>query len=179
MRPHLMLLILGSVALAEVSSIEELKPIQRAHEEISQIKSNYRKALEKAVAKSGAEQAIGACRLDASKIKKAKSGNVQVGRTSLRLRNPSNRSPEWAKPILEDWAKKNPSQLPKNQLVELGPNHYGYVEPIFTEAICLNCHGAHLSPMMKKVIKASYPEDEATGFEVGQLRGVIWLESKP
>lgn len=179
MKYAMLIWLLGGSALAEVSSVEELKPIQRAHEEVDGLKKNYRRALDAALKKSGPEGAIGSCRLDASRLKAAKSGNLTVGRTSHKLRNPSNHGPEWVKPILASWVKRKRGDIPKEELVDLGGGKWGYVEPIFVEPVCLNCHGAHLTPMMQKTLKATYPEDQATGFSVGDLRGVLWLESAP
>ncbi|MFM8269556.1 MAG: DUF3365 domain-containing protein [Pseudomonadota bacterium] len=49
---------------------------------------------------------------------------------------------------------------------------------MYVEAVCLNCHGTHLNPEVKKEISSLYPSDQATGFQVGDFRGLIWLESQ-
>ncbi len=174
MKLVLAILILVGEARAEVSSVEELKPIQRAHEEVTEIRAQYKKALQKALKQKGTAGAIAECKLPDAIPDKTK-----VGRTSLKLRNPGNTAPAWVKPILDEWSAAKPSSIPKHKLVELGNHRYGYAEPIFTEPVCLDCHGKHISPMVRKTLKATYPEDKAIDFEVGQLRGLIWLESEP
>jgi hypothetical protein len=42
--------------------------------------------------------------------------------------------------------------------------------------LCLVCHGETLAPEIAAQIAAQYPEDQATGFADGDLRGVFWVE---
>ena len=44
------------------------------------------------------------------------------------------------------------------------------------QPLCLNCHGVELAPDVAGRIAELYPEDRATGFEAGELRGVFWVE---
>ncbi|MCB0751961.1 MAG: DUF3365 domain-containing protein [Ignavibacteriae bacterium] len=50
-----------------------------------------------------------------------------------------------------------------------------FAKPIFIEAPCLNCHGDAniISPAVAELIKEKYPNDKATGYKIGDLRGVI------
>ena len=47
---------------------------------------------------------------------------------------------------------------------------------IATEPGCLACHGAQVAPAVRAAIAAHYPDDAATGFAVGDLRGGLWVE---
>jgi hypothetical protein len=42
--------------------------------------------------------------------------------------------------------------------------------------LCLTCHGSNLDADIAASIAERYPEDRATGFEAGDLRGVFWVE---
>jgi hypothetical protein len=57
-------------------------------------------------------------------------------------------------------------------------DHVGVVLPIATEGLCLNCHGKKesLSQGVRSVLSERYPGDTATGYEMGELRGVVWIE---
>lgn len=167
-----------AAARTEVQSVEELEPMRRAHEEVEQIKQNFRKALQEALTANGPAKSVDKCKIEAPKVGAVSKESIEVGRTSHKLRNRSNAPRGWVKPILEKWAKLKAAEVPKHELVNLGPNHWGYVEPIFVEALCLNCHGKNVAPLVKSAIKSGYPNDEATGFEVGQLRGLFWAEVK-
>lgn len=103
---------------------------------------------------------------------------MKVGRTSHRLRNQDNTPPEWTKAYLKKFAHSKRSDIPKHVLTKLGPHRYGYVEPIFVESICLNCHGRSVKEDVKEAIRATYPQDQALGFDVGDFRGLLWLEIK-
>ena len=47
---------------------------------------------------------------------------------------------------------------------------------IATEPGCLACHGAQVAPAVRAAITAHYPDDAATDFAVGDLRGGLWVE---
>lgn len=155
-RITLVLLLVVSLGSAKtIETEDELRAIERAHVAVKEIEASFRKALEE-----------NHCRTE-------KSGKsvLRVGRTSERLRNPKNQPPEWAKTYLPEV-----SQSRKGRLVKIGIDRFGYLEPIFTEAICLNCHGTKLEKSVQQSIRESYPGDKAIGYGVGDIRGVLWLE---
>jgi hypothetical protein len=97
-----------------------------------------------------------------------------VGRASHRLRNPANVPPEWVAPILDAYVASSADRAPR--AVPLADGRWGYVEPILLQPPCLACHGETLAPDVASRIAALYPDDRATGFRVGDLRGVFWIE---
>jgi hypothetical protein len=50
-----------------------------------------------------------------------------------------------------------------------------YMRPLMVAPLCLNCHGPKetIKPEVRKVLSDRYPEDQATGFRDGDLRGAI------
>ena len=62
------------------------------------------------------------------------------------------------------------------RVLSLANNRKGYVEPITIKPLCLACHGDNLAPDVATQIRVMYPEDEATGFKLDDLRGVYWVE---
>src|SRR4030065_30793 len=83
----------------------------------------------------------------------------------------------WEKAALEDFDKRaaageSPAQLEKGEAVG---NEYRYVKALPVQPLCLNCHGSadQISPAVKAVLGEHYPNDRATGYAVGQIRGVI------
>lgn len=99
----------------------------------------------------------------------SKDTGVRIGRTSFKLRNQSNQPPEWAKPFVE-------KQTSDEVYVALPENELGALIPIRLQNTCLMCHGKQISNDLKAVIVSHYPEDQATGFEEGDLRGYFWVE---
>lgn len=137
-------------------------------------KQKLQQALHEGLSK-GPVQALSTCQVEAPKIAEGLSQEgIRVGRTSDRLRNPANRSPEWVRPILEAYLA-NPS-LRSPRSVPLTEGRAGYVEPILTQSLCLTCHGKSIDSNVAAELERLYPEDEAVGFDVGDLRGVFWVE---
>jgi len=123
----------------------------------------------------GPLNAISVCKDQAPQIAASLSiDGVQMGRTSHRLRNPENSAPEWVDRVLQAYLGEDQDREPR--LVRLQNDRLGYVEPIATQPLCLACHGNTLSPDLAVLIREEYPEDEATGFSEGDLRGVFWVE---
>lgn len=123
----------------------------------------------------GPVSAISVCREQAPSIAADLSiEGIVVGRSSHRLRNPSNAAPDWVVPVLDEWVGAGADRSPV--VVALPGGRSGYVEAIETQPLCLACHGTSLAPEIAERIAADYPDDRATGFEVGDLRGVFWAE---
>ena len=60
------------------------------------------------------------------------------------------------------------------ELVESnGARTYRYMKAIPVGEVCLACHGSSLDPELKATIDGGYPEDRATGFALGELRGAF------
>ena len=123
----------------------------------------------------GPEAAVGVCRVKAPRIARALSvDGVMVGRSSHRLRNTENVSPSWAAPLLEAYLDDSDDRKPR--VVALSNDRWGYVEPIVMQPLCLACHGEDLTDELRAGIEVLYPNDAATGFQVGDLRGIFWAE---
>jgi hypothetical protein len=101
------------------------------------------------------------------------SENITVGRTSHRLRNPANAPEDWMLPLLEEYRNSVPAPG-SFRTVDLGARGTGYVEPITLQPMCTTCHGESVDPALAARIRELYPTDEATGFRVGELRGLFW-----
>jgi hypothetical protein len=104
--------------------------------------------------------------------------HARVGRTSTRLRNPANAGPEWVTAWLESVADTPPIEItPHTAIVEVdGVHHARFVAPIFVAEPCLACHGSP-APDVADKLAALYPDDKATGYAVGELRGALWSEA--
>ena len=148
--------------------------LARGAELLAPFKKNLQQALKAGLAESPAE-AIQGCSVKAPDIADALSvDGVRVGRSSHKLRNPDNEAPDWVRPVMQAYLDDPSSRSP--HAVELDGNRRGYVEPIIVQPLCLTCHGSALAADIRTQIDQLYPDDRATGFEPGDLRGVFWLE---
>ncbi len=97
---------------------------------------------------------------------------LRIGRTSHRLRNPGNAGPAWMDPVIG---------ARRDELVTMiGPGDAVRVAiPIHVAAPCLACHGQNgmLAPGVVSALDEQYPQDAATGFAEGELRGWFWAET--
>jgi hypothetical protein len=141
---------------------------------LAPLKKNLKLALMAGMQK-GPLNAISVCKDQAPAIADSLSvDGIQIGRTSHRLRNPANSAPEWVGPVLRAYLEEESNRT--SRVVSLPNNREGYVEPIMIKPLCLACHGETLAPDVAAQIETMYPEDEATGFKVDELRGVYWVE---
>lgn len=137
-------------------------------------------ALQDEIQKSGAEAAIPVCKDMAPKMAGEISQQTgwKVKRVSLKARNDARAIPDaWEKAALEDFDKRaaageSPAKLEKGEKIG---NEYRFVKALPVQALCLSCHGPaeQLSPAIKTTIGQHYPNDKATGYSEGQIRGVI------
>ncbi len=146
---------------------------ERAREYLAPFKKELMGALKAGLAE-GPAAAIDACRIEAPAIaeRHARDG-VRIGRSSHRLRNPDNTAPDWVNPILSAWLTSDSREA---VVVEIDADRLGYIEPIIAQPLCLTCHGEALAPAIGERLEALYPDDKATGFSAGDLRGVFWVE---
>lgn len=58
--------------------------------------------------------------------------------------------------------------------------YFRYTKGIRVQALCLKCHGQEqdISPNVKKLLNEHYPDDRATGYNVGDLRGTISIKTQ-
>ncbi len=161
-------------AFTAVTAHAQEAELARGAELLAPFKQDLKKALKSGLAE-GPAAAIRVCRVKAPGIADALSvEGVRMGRSSHKLRNPDNTAPDWVSPIMQSYLDDASSREPR--LVELDGDRRGYVEPITVQPLCLTCHGSELAPEVAEQVAELYPEDEATGFEAGDLRGVFWLE---
>ena len=146
---------------------------QQAQQLLMPFKQQLKQALVSGM-QHGIDGAIGACRDEAPRIAATLSHEgVAMGRTSHKVRNPANAATEWQKPLL-DYYLQNPSDQ-RGRCVTLADGRYAYVEPIAVQPMCLTCHGKTIAPGVQQTLSGLYPQDQATGFNAGDFRGLFWV----
>ncbi|MDP1735534.1 MAG: DUF3365 domain-containing protein [Sulfuritalea sp.] len=137
-------------------------------------------ALQEEITKSGPEGAIPVCKDMAPRMAGEISQQTgwKIKRVSLKARNDARAIPDaWEKAALEDFDKRAaageaPAKLEKGEKIG---TEYRFVKALPVQPLCLSCHGPAeaLSPAIKAAIGQHYPNDKATGYSEGQIRGVI------
>ena len=109
---------------------------------------------------------------------------VQVSRVSLRNRNPGNAPNDWQEAVLRSFAERadegeDVASLSWQDAVEVdGGKEYRFMKAIPTGGVCLACHGDAIAPEVQAKLAELYPEDKATGFSQGDLRGAFVVTSQ-
>ena len=134
----------------------------------------------------GPVAAIGVCNTQATPISRrvAAEHGMALSRVSLRNRNPANAPNDWQTLVLEDFEKqyaagKDITTLAWSETVQSGGGQeFRFMKAIPTGAVCLNCHGTNISADVSGVLADLYPEDKATGFSEGDIRGAFVVTRK-
>ena len=142
--------------------------------------TELRSALEAAMAEGGPLAAIRVCNEEAPAIARAaaEQWGANVGRTSTRLRNPANAPDAHERAVLADFAAivaAGDAEPPLDRLETLPDGRVRYMSAIIVQPPCLACHGDNLAPQVAEAIDALYPEDEARGYALGELRGAFTI----
>jgi hypothetical protein len=160
----------GSVAARTSTSDPRMKQAAEAKDALM---SRLSGRLMEVLQSDGPAAAIHVCSQEAVQIADAVGDehNVAIGRTSFKLRNPDNAPRDWVRPIVEN-------RVETPQRVELDDGRLGAAFPIRLDVKCLMCHGQSddILDAVKPELAKRYPNDAATGFEQGELRGWFWVE---
>jgi len=142
--------------------------------------------LKTAMKAGGPVAAIGVCNTKAMPItdKVAAEHGMNLSRVSAKSRNPANAANDWQSAVLEDFDKK---RLAGNDITKLGwtetvsvdgGQEFRFMKAIPTGEVCLRCHGVELAPEINQVLADLYPEDRATGYKEGDIRGAFVVTRK-
>jgi hypothetical protein len=174
------LLLCSSTAPTLAADNAELNASRAAANELLRV---LKGEMEKALQSGGPINAIHFCNENAQKLTQevaAKHG-VDVSRTSLRIRNPKNQPDAWETAVLKTFDERRATgeaakDLEHYEVVDAnGSKTFRYMKAIPLFGPCYNCHGA-VKPNLKSEITRLYPNDQAVGFEVGDVRGAFTVQ---
>jgi len=150
---------------------------KQAQDLLKPFKVELKGGLQSGMKKGGPVDALHACNILAPEIlKKHNLEGYSIGRTSHKLRNPLNAPENWMLPLLEEY-KNTHMDNPKEGQVVFAKDFKAYVEPIYTQGICLTCHGSNIPDIVSDEIKTLYPLDKALDFKLGEFRGLFWVKA--
>jgi hypothetical protein len=146
--------------------------------------SDLKHVLKTSMKSGGPIKALDQCHIQAGPIaqENSLSSDWEIGRTSLKVRNENNAPDEWEMTTLLQFEKRkaageNLKTMEYAETVKVGDKKvYRYMKPIPTAGLCVTCHGGEMSEEITKKIKSLYPNDQATGFMVGDIRGAFTLQ---
>jgi len=135
--------------------------------------------LKEVIQNEGIPQALKYCNVNAFPIVDSLQEvyGIRIRRTSQKMRNPSDTPDKMEQKIIDEYMDVIQKGETPTVKVVLSKKNVDYFKPIILSAsLCLNCHGNIGSEIKYEnytIIKALYTEDKATGYKMGDLRG-IW-----
>jgi hypothetical protein len=154
--------------------------LERSRALVADFQQELGARLQSAMAAGGPVGAIEVCREAAPAIAEHASAasGARVGRTALRVRNPANAADAEATVVLGEFQARIAAgeQLPVEQFEARADGGARFMSAIVLQPLCATCHGRKLSPEVAEAVATHYPDDAATGFEVGRLRGAFLID---
>jgi len=145
-------------------------------------KAELGKNLLTAINQKGTIGALGFCHENAMNLTQqvAEQQGVEIKRVSDKNRNPNNAANQSELTYIQTTKHQlSQGKSPEAKLLRQDNRDTVYI-PITTQAMCLQCHGQpdiHMTPQTLNELKRLYPDDQAIGYDLNQLRG-IWVISQ-
>jgi len=175
----LSILLIVPVTIADPAPDAQIKAFRGS---IKAMGMNLKKELQAGMKAGGPVNALDVCHTQAMPITNSHSDKVDwtLSRTSLKPRNENNAPDAWeTKVMLAFEARKAKGEEAKKLdfseivVAEDGKKSLRYMKAIPTGGVCLACHGETLAPEVSAKLKTLYPNDQAVGFKIGDLRGAF------
>ena len=179
-------ILLGTVLITPLMacSSRDLEPhAAESRVVVKEFMQNLKGELQTAMKAGGPVNAIRVCNETAPGIAEALSTQKgwEVGRTSLKVRNPDNAPDVWEEKVLKQFETRkvggeDPKTLEYFEMVKTDDGKvFRYMKAIPTGEVCLACHGESIAAPVREKLQALYPYDKATGYKVGDLRGAFTI----
>ena len=179
------LLLALALPTATLAQTDEAALLASARQVATEVPAKLLDVLNEQVVKEGVAGALNVCRERAPAMAKAASEQTGWGvrRVSLKNRNPKAVPDAWERSVLEDFdrrvaAGETVSKIDAHAVVETdGRKEFRYMKALGVQRICTACHGPAdgIKPDVMEQLRTHYPQDLATGYTLGQVRGAITL----
>jgi hypothetical protein len=180
-KQHLFIIMIGLLANSVVYAAENEKLTDETRGAIKALGAELKATLQSAMKADGPIKAISVCNTKAPMLaqKVSNEKGMEVSRTSLKIRNELNAPDPWELAVLEQFEhRKAEGEAVKTIEYSEITRHNGnkvfrYMKAIPTDDVCLMCHGEKISPELSAELNKLYPNDQATGFKKGDIRGAF------
>ena len=165
-----------TAALTHAADTAELTA--EARMQVKAFGGELKQTVQQGMKAGGPTAAIPLCNTEAPQIKARHSqGDWQVARTSSRVRNPDNVADAWEAEVLAQFEQRMAAGESADMMEasRLQDGEFRYMKAIPAGGVCMNCHGEKLTDAVTSRLHELYPEDQATGYRVGDLRGAFTL----
>jgi hypothetical protein len=175
------LTLLGVMSATSLTIAADASDIEKHRERAKGFLGELRTRLQAAMAESPMA-AVAVCQSEAPQIAKHwSSEGYIVRRTASRVRRADNGPTAQDLATIERFAARlaaGESAIGIEEFVAEDRGQSRYARALVAEPTCLVCHGENIAPAIVASIDASYPQDRARGFRLGDLRGIVVVESQ-
>lgn len=181
MKKHHLLIIAGLLASSFAHAADTDQLTNETRSAIKALGGELKATLQASMKAEGPLKATAVCHTEAPKLaaKVSEEQGMEVGRTSLKVRNKLNAPDPWELSVLEQFERRKADGEPVNKIEysevmqHNGNKVFRYMKAIPTDDVCLMCHGAQIEEQLSAELKRLYPADQATGFKKGDIRGAF------
>ena len=174
------------VSVVPAGADDNTRRLEESRAVVAAFASRLQSKLRGAMQNGGPTAAITVCKDVAPQIalELSRETGATVSRTSLRYRNPSNAPEAWQTVVLQEFDQRAAATDQDGPLEHIEESSSGvrYMKAIRTGPLCLTCHGQSLSEPVSAALAEHYPQDMATGYEAGDIRGafsIVWPSHEP
>jgi hypothetical protein len=166
----------------QVKQDKRVEPaLKQARQISSELTDKVRGLLLTELEKGGYDGAVGVCSEVAQNITQEfnRGTGRSVRRVSLGYRNTKDIPDAYESRALKRFDRQNREKRLASEYYEVireqGRDYLRYLKPIVAGKMCLNCHGRseQFPSHVTAVLKEKYPDDRATGYREGDLRGAV------
>lgn len=172
--------VLAGCSKADIPAQADDVFVAEAEAVTARFQSELQQALSAAMTETGPVGAIGVCQSAAPAIAQnlSEESGFSVSRIARKNRNPEGSvSGGLDRLYAELEATPTVNGKPNAVHAQLGSGQVFMRAIPMQEQPCAACHGTNIAPEVKAAIEQAYPEDLATGFQPGELRGAFLVES--
>lgn len=147
---------------------------------VKQFGGTLKPQLGKAMKSGGPVKAINVCSKQAPAIAhdlSQKTGWL-VKRVSLKARNSSTAIPDaWETKVLKQFDQRQAQGESAKKMAygEIVNGQFRFMKAQGVAPVCMNCHAEKIKPETEAALKKYYPDDQARGYSLGQIRGAFSL----
>jgi hypothetical protein len=170
----------GEPADVSLTAADSAAAVERGAAVATAVAQGLAQRLQAQLKQAGAAGAVDFCSTAALALTDSLAADEQervtVKRTSTRIRNPRNEPDSLERRALAwfDSVHAATGEIPQS-FVQAAATEVRFYRPLVIAPFCVQCHGPReqLDAQVTRILDERYPADRATGYQAGDLRGVI------
>jgi hypothetical protein len=174
-------IVIGLLPFTHAQAVDTEQLTQTSRAAVKALGGELKSTLQKSMKADGPVESISLCHKVAIPISNnvSDSQGLKISRTSLKYRNKNNKPDAWEESVLKKFEQRKAGgeaadKIDFGEVTEVdGKQVFRYMKAIPTGDVCLKCHGGNIAEPVAAKLSTLYPDDMATGFSKGDIRGAF------